>query len=73
MLKTTEIGASVLADCARPLAKFSNIIKADTKFHGTAEYFEYKSKLVALSIPSFADEFMYNRILTTNKRKLCDK
>jgi hypothetical protein len=67
MLQTTEIGARVLADCARPLATFNNVIKQDTKFHGTIEYSEYKSKFVVLSIPSFADEFMNNRTLTTNK------
>jgi hypothetical protein len=67
MLQTTEIGARVLADCARPLATFNNVIKQDTKFHGTIEYSEYKSKLVVLSIPSFADEFMNNRTLTTDK------
>jgi hypothetical protein len=67
LLQTTEIGARILADCARPLATFNNVIKQDTKFHGTIEYSEYKSKLVALSIPSFADEFMNNRTLTTDK------
>jgi hypothetical protein len=66
-LQTTEIGARVLADCARPLATFNNVINHDTNFHDATEYFDYKSKLEALSIPSFADEFMNNRTLTTDK------